>query len=510
MKVNIETALRNKKSVVTGVIGLVILVVLITILTTGADQGEEVTEANLPTVTVTTAGEFTGQASISLIGTVRAFSEAAVTAEQAGRVTSVPVSLGQQVVAGQVIATLENGSEQAAVLQAEGGYEAALAAAAQNNVGTGEAQTQVQAAQNTAVTAIKTAFGTVNAVVRAQIDDFFADPNGSIPGLRLEGKGNTVFLNQERVSYQTLLNDWENRSRSVTVDSDLDGELVATAAFVERTILFVDAFVTVFDAQENPSRFTDESLQQFVAEFTTARTNLLNAQASLNSAQTQLEAAVDGVQRAELAASGGQNSAADAQVKQSLGSLRAAQANLAKTIIRTPIAGTVNQLTVRTGDFVGGQQQVAEVANNNALEIVTSIGEQERDAFAIGDSVTLEGGIQGTVTEIAPAVDSGTGKVEVRIASESPDLKNGDTITVTREANPTVDSRVFIPLSAVKFAQTDGVVFLVVDGVLEARSVTLGIVRGGRVEVTTGLTALESFVVDARGLQPGTAVEVIE
>jgi len=88
-------------------------------------------------------------------------------------------------------------------------------------------------------------------------------------------------------------------------------------------------------------------------------------------------------------------------------------------------------------------------------------------------------------------------------------LRNGDTVTITRQATTTVDSRVFVPLSAVKFEQTNGDMLVVVDGVLEARPVTLGIVRGGAVEILSGLSNDQAFVTDARGLQAGTAVEVI-
>lgn len=64
-----------------------------------------------PMVTVTTAQSYTGASTINLIGTVRAFSEASVTSEVSGRVTSVRVGLGDTVAAGAIIATIENAAE---------------------------------------------------------------------------------------------------------------------------------------------------------------------------------------------------------------------------------------------------------------------------------------------------------------------------------------------------------------------------------------------------------------
>jgi len=486
------------------------------IFLSGGDDTAVDTEVLLPVVTTTTAGEFTGQTTVSLIGTVRAFSEAAVTAEQSGRVTSVPVRLGQQVVAGQVIATLENASQQASVLQAEGAYDAAVAAKtsaqvtdSQSVVSVEQAQVTKTNAQNTAVTSLKSAYNTANGVVINNIDEFFSSPNSQIPGVRIDGRGNTDRLNDLRVEFQTLLPQWQTRANNVTVSSDLEAELTYAAQNISRTSAFVDTFIDVFAAQSGSSRYSDAEIRSFGATFNTLRTNLNNTQIALDNAKTGLVAADDAVQQAQLTTTVTSSPAADAQIKQALGSLRAAQANLAKTVLRTPISGTVNELSLRTGDFVSAQQQIAEVANNNALELVTSIGEQERDAFAVGDSVQIEGGLNGTVTEIAPAVNADTGKIEVRIAAESTDLRNGDTVTITRQATTTVDSRVFVPLSAVKFEQTNGDMLVVVDGVLEARPVTLGIVRGGAVEILSGLSNDQAFVTDARGLQAGTAVEVI-
>jgi len=474
---------------------------------TATEETETVSELP-PVVDVITAGEFTGATTISLIGTVRAFSEAAVTAERAGRVTSVPVQLGQTVAAGQIIATLENASERASVLQAEGSYEAALAAAAQGDVGTTEAATRLQAAENSLVNTIEGAYSTVNGAILANVDQFFDDPDSSSPTLVISGSGNAGFLIAQRISYRTTLPEWRSAVDALNSTSDYAAAVALAKTNVNKTIALTDRFLATFADQSGSIKYTQAELNGFAATFNGLRATLVQTNGALNAALTNVATAREGVERANLAASGSQNSAADAQVKQALGSLRAAQANLAKTIIRSPIAGTINTMNVRTGDFVGGQQQIAEVANNDALEIVTSVGEKERNALGVGDTVTIEGNLAGTVTEVAPAIDPMTGKIQVRIASESSDLQNGDTVTVSKEATTTTDSRVFVPLSSVKFKQNDGAVFIVSEGMLESRPVVVGVIRGGSVEIVEGLTSNEAFVRDARGLQAGTSVEV--
>lgn len=500
----------SRKSVRGGV--LLLIIVAATMVYFQSDSTNEVLEDTpLPLVKTSTAAELSGERELSLIGTVRAFTEAQVTAERGGQVVSVPVTLGQSVSAGQVIAVLENAAERAAVLQAEGAYEAALSASAQSSVSVNEARNNLERAQNSAISTIRDANTTINSAVYNNIDTFFTQPNAFVPGLRIDGQGQTGFLNAERVAYQSLLNDWQSEISTLSVNDNLASVLIDSKASIDRTITFIDTFITVFNSQGgNNTQYTDTELTSFSTSFTTVRSSLIGSRTAIDTALTNLLNAEDALARAELNASGGVSSASDAQVKQALGSLRAAEANLAETILRTPIAGTVNQLSVRAGDFISSFTTAARVANNDALEIVTFVSELERKNLSVGDTVRIEDDYSGTITEIAPAVDPDTRKIEVRVAAESNAISNGDTVTVTKEISTSAEEEVIIPLSAVKFELENGFIFQIEDGVLTSKPVTLGTIRGGTVEILDGLAADETFVVDARGLLVGTEVELSE
>lgn len=507
---NTLKALLARKAVRGGILVLALSVLAGTLLFIKNAPVEVAAVEQLPLVALTSAQGYAGESTINLIGTVRAFSEAAITSEKAGRVTSVRTTLGATVAAGSIIATLENAAEQASVLQAQGVYEAAIASGAQSGVGVAEAETRLSSAQNTALTATKSAYNTVEGIIFNNIDQFFSDPNSFVPGVRLDAKGYTAQLNSTRIAYQTELPAWKQRSDAITSNSNLDIELQNTSMEVAKALAFVNTFITVLNNQDNNGRYSEADIQGFASTFNGLRNTLIQLQNQINLAETGLETGRDGLAKATLAAAGGTSSAADAQVKQALGSLRAAQANLAKTVIRTPISGTVNALSIRTGDFVGSFDKVAEVANNNALEVVTYAGESDRDVLTVGDKVTIEDKYEGTITEIAPAVDTATGKTEVRVASESDVLQNGDSVRITKQVSESATSKVIIPLSAVKFQISDGAVFVLVDNKLTSRPVTLGTIRGGSVEILDGLTASEQFVADARGLVEGTLVEVLQ
>jgi RND family efflux transporter MFP subunit len=499
---------------------ITLVAALILFLMNRASGTDEMLEEakSLPEVTLSTAQGFAGGDSLSLLGNVRAATEAAVTTERAGRVVRVNVTLGQTVSAGQVLATLENAAESAAVVQAEGTYDAAVAAKAQaeaadrrDSLGVNESQNTLLSAQNAAVNAYKSAYTTVNGIVLNNIDTFFTSPNTQIPGLRIDGFGQTSYLNNERVQYQTLLQQWQVAANSLSVNDNLNAAIGEAESNVDRTIAIVDTFITLFNRQGAASgRYSDAELQSLSTNFTTLRASLINTKSSLEAAEVGLQTAKDTGARADVSTSVSSVPAAEAQIKQALGSLRSAQANYAKTILRTPISGTINSLNIKQGDFVNSFVQVAEVANNNALEIVTFVSDKERDVLSVGDTVIIENQYEGRVSQIAPAIDSATRKTEVRIATENTNIKNGETVTISKEvaATSTQNSAVVIPLTAVKFEIEDGFVFDVVDGELVQKAVSLGTIRGNSVEITEGLSSTDTFVVDARGLLPGTKVTI--
>jgi len=497
--------------------GVAILAVVVFYMMNSGAAEVEVAAPTIPTVAVTTATEFSGGQSVSLIGNVRAFSEAAITSERAGRVVRVNVTLGQQVAAGQIIASLENASESAQVLQAQGSYDAALAGLEQSQfgnqqsqVGISEAATQLDTAKRTAASTVQSSYNLVEGALFNNIDQFFTNPDGMVPGLRISGQGFTSDVNARRVTFQSIMPPAEARARAVTVNSDLPSELASSRELLGEMINYLDVFITIFNQQEDFNKFSQAEVVGFGTAFNSVRGALIQQQSQIDGALAGLTRAQDAIKRSEITVTSSNSNAAQAQVTQALGSLRAAQANFAKTVLRTPVSGTVNSLGIKTGDFVGSFEEIAVVANNNALEVVVFVNNSELDLLNVGDTVTIEGEYEGRISQIAPAVDTQTRKTEVRIATEGIDIKNGDTVTVTKEIAEATTSAVIIPLTAVKFEISDGFIFTVEDNKLVQKPVVLGVVRGNSVEILEGLSASDTFVVDARGQLPGTAVTIIE
>ncbi|MEY2665409.1 MAG: hypothetical protein RLZZ480_514 [Candidatus Parcubacteria bacterium] len=506
---NPKTAFGRKRALIA--LGVIVIAgIVVSLLNKDETTTEE--KAAATEVEVLSVAELGAKATFDTVGKVEAVSEANLQTETGGRITSVNVKVGDTVAAGSVLATIEGNSQRAALVQAQGAYEAALAASAQSTVGVSEAQTGVASAENAAVNSYRSAFNTVNALVYNDVDDFYGNPNGPVPGLRIDSMGQTAWFNSERVAYQSLLPEWQTRSNAISTNSNLESELQYAKANVERTITLVDRFITLFNQEGTVGGYSDAELQTYSANFTTLRSSLIATRGSLDGALSGLSAAKDGARRAELAASGGTVSASDAQVKIALGSLQAAQANYQKTIVRSPIQGVVNAFYLKTGDYASPGQPAAIVANNNGLQIKTFVSEIDSANLNVGDTVTIEGGASGVITAKAAALDPSNGKVAV-VVGVNPDsgLTNGATVKLTfsQLTATTVSDRILVPLSALKITGADTFVFTVdAENKLVAVKVTKGQLFGDTIEILEGVSKETRIVTDARGLKEGQVVTV--
>lgn len=501
----------GKKTVIAVIIVAVILAFFgIKKLTTSTPDEVTVTSQKA-TVSVFPVTELADSNSVNLIGTVSSLNEAKILSEASGRVTSVNTKLGASVSAGSVIATLENSSQRAAVVQAEGSYEAALAGAAQSDVGVNEAEIALTSSKNSAVNVYRSAYSTSASVLTDSIDKIFTDPKASTPGVRIGGTSYTQSLNSARVALQTVMPAWKAEVDTISANDNLDNLLSSARNNVLQVLSLVDTSILLVNSNNNTSNLSDSELSALSIEFAGARATLNGILSSIDNAKTSLNTAEDTLERIKLGGTNSNVSSANAQVKIALGSLQAARANLAKTIIRTPISGTVNELSVKTGDYIGSFAPIAIIANNKALEITTFLNGNDSALVSVGETVKINNDSEGIITKISPAVNAVTGKTEVVIGTESSELKNGDTVTITlKNSTPTatISDVIRIPLTAVKLTSNKSFVFTVTDNKLVAHEIILGVPNGDMVEVVSGIDHTWNIVSDARGLSADLEVEV--
>jgi len=477
-----------------------------------SEDTQEQDNTQVRAVRVAQVSSFTEGAALSLIGTVSATSRAVILSEVPGRVTAVPVKLGDTVGLGQKIAQLENSSAYASLLQAEGAYEAALASSQVSDVSVVQAQNAQKSAQDGAVNTYRTTYTSVSNIILNTLDVFYSDPEFSTPGVKIK-TGQTNFLNAERVAFSEILTQWQQKSVSLGISDDLSTALEEEKQNIVRVIHMTDVFISAVNTSDNTDTLNGLPLASYASSLHAARTSLNASLASVEAALLALQNAEDSLAKAVLAGSGGSVSIANAQVKQALGSLKAAQANYNKTILRSPIAGKINSLDVQAGDHVTSFQKVAEIANNNVLEVTAYVGQTDREILSVQQQVRIDGVADGVISTIAPAVNPSTGKIEVKIQTTSTELVNGSTVSIMvmgQAVEPSVTQFMQVPLTAVKFTASAGVVYSIQQGVLVEHSVEIGPVRNSFIEITSGITSDIEIVSDARGLSAGEEVRRIE
>ena len=162
-----------------------------------------------------------------------------------------------------------------------------------------------------------------------------------------------------------------------------------------------------------------------------------------------------------------------------------------------PIAGIVAKRHVLPGEKVAMEQQVLTLVDLGRLELAGSVGTHEVARLAPGMAVQVlvEGTdtpVAGQVLRIAPAAEAGTRSIGVTVGLANPDerLRAGQ-YALARVVLVDPQQRLVLPLSAVGATSGQSFVWLLVDGALVRRAITLGRrdEAHGRVEVLAGLDA---------------------
>jgi RND family efflux transporter MFP subunit len=509
---------------------LIVVIIGIVVHFAGQSPTAAATPPSISHVTLASVASLSSDTSdLPVTGTVSSLHQATILAQSSGQVTAVYASLGEQVAAGSIIAKLEDSSQAAAVVQAQGSYAAAQASLAQasgttaaNSTATASQASQSAAnAQASAVAALGSAYTALDDAVHTKADALFTNPHSSNPtliGFTVPDGQLVITLQNERATLDQVV----AHAKSLAADasaSDTDTTIAAMQADVQTISTFLNNLVEMTNEAVPNQTVNAAAISADEASASAARSEVVAQVAALTAAKNAYDAAVAGVTTATNTATGGtQNSiaAAQANVQVALGALDAAQANLEKTIIRSPLSGTIIDLPVKLGNYLSTGSEAAIVSNAAALQVVTYVTASDARTLTVGGAASINGSVDGVITAIAPALDPTTNEIEVDIGitGSSRSLTDGETVTValTRSVTPNTSSNasgsITIPIAAVKVLPTGAVVLTVSSSTISSEPVTLGTILGDQVTIVSGLTPTSTIVTDARGLSDGQAVIV--
>jgi RND family efflux transporter MFP subunit len=264
---------------------------------------------------------------------------------------------------------------------------------------------------------------------------------------------------------------------------------------------------------------------EYEARVAQARGNLNNARAQLEIAAKTRDNNLALVERGFISKNALDNSTsqfagAKASVDAAQGALDLVQKSLNDTVIRAPIAGLVSARLVQPGEKVAPDSKLIDIVNLQKMELEAGVPAADVARVAIGQPVELgvEGlpeRFEGRVARINPATQPGSRSVPVYIRVANPQnlLRAG----MFAEARLTLASKagvLALPQSALRKDGSGTYVFVIADGKIERRAVTLGAsgLTGDefRTEVASGLQAgMQVIRTDMGNLRPGTPVRVV-
>jgi HlyD family secretion protein len=259
------------------------------------------------------------------------------------------------------------------------------------------------------------------------------------------------------------------------------------------------------------------------------------ARQSLDDAQARYDSALhktNALRKAyELVALGPRQEEIDGlrgQVQQAEGAVAYAETNLANTVIRAPVSGTILERAVEKGEFVttsfvgdrGAKGYVVSLADLNDLEVELDISQNDfarlrpSQPGIVTTDAFPDRKYEGYIKEIAPEANRQKATVQIKVGIAKPDEylrpemnasvaftadRRADRQAVSGAARPVV----VVPASAVR----DNAVFVVVAGKASRRPIRTGAGTDQGIRVEEGLAGGEDLILNPpAGLKDGDKV----
>ncbi|MBL7045033.1 MAG: efflux RND transporter periplasmic adaptor subunit [Parcubacteria group bacterium] len=458
---------------------------------------------------------------LPLVGGVTSENEVTVKTEVSGEVIGVYANVGEFVQKGRIIAEIENSLQRAQVASAEAALAKTLQGSRSEQISILELKLQqaddlLSEAKQATINTLRSEFATADDVVRNKIDQFISNPESENPKLTFVVTNSQLAIDIEtgRSVLGNILEDWNNKLNNATQESDLFALLDESESNLTYLRDFLDTSALAVNSLNANSGLSQTTIDGYKTAVLTSRTNINTSLSDISSAKDNLNNKIVSYDIAKKQQEEGFAGGREEDVLVARASLRQAQVTLEKTIIRSPISGTINDIEIEKGNFVSLFEPALVVSNSDALEITTYITEDDKQHINIGAQALIESEFVGTVSEVAPALDKKTKKIEIKIAivDSETDFIEGESVELEVERSFIVDTNVkeiIVPISALKIT-TDGIFVFTLDkdNRLSKHEVSVGSIVGNGIIVFSGVTNDMEIVLDARGFKAGQEVIV--
>ena len=210
---------------------------------------------------------------------------------------------------------------------------------------------------------------------------------------------------------------------------------------------------------------------------------------------------------------------AQAELATADAAVAAAKARLDRAGIVAPISGVLNRVPVEEGEYVQTGAPVAQIVELDPVKAVVHVPEHDVQHMQNGAKAQISANVKGTeidltgtITYISKLADAQTRCTRMEITVDNPErVLHSGRIVRARLTRRILKNVIMVPLAAVIPMENGKAVYVVNGAKAIRREVTLGLIRGRKVQIVGGLEAGDRLIVAGhRFVAPGQPVQCIE
>ena len=329
--------------------------------------------------------------------------------EKSGRIKAVYAEVGQKVNAGQALAALDNTELAAQLKQAQANLKVEQAKLAELKNGTRSEDIEIQQvkirnyeialedAKRNLVDKLQDIYTKADDAVRNKTDQFFSNPRTNNPQLLFSAPDELkTNVEGKRLRVESVFVSWKQKLEGLTIDSDLPFFISDAKKYSAEVQSFLDKAALLINGLTASSQFSQATVDAWKSDTSTARANVNTAVNNLTAAEEKLKTAESnlmlGEQELVLKQAGSvpeQIFAQEAKAEAALASVQNLQAQIAKTVLFSPLAGVVSAQKAKVGEIAAANIALVALISSARYKMEANIAEADIAKVKIGQTAKI-------------------------------------------------------------------------------------------------------------------------
>lgn len=464
---------------------------------------------------------------VSVTGRVKPSQSIDLAFEKGGKISGVYVKVGDTVYKGQLLASLSNADILADLNQVKANLETEEIRLDELKKGTrpeevriseskwSSAIISVEDAKNGLYNKIQDAYIKSDDAVKNKVDQFIYNSQTSSPTLSFST--NLQLKNEienKRVLIENILISWKKSTDSADINK-INQYTEETKKNLDEMDSFLNKVSVAVNGLSPNSSLSQATIDNYKADVSIARTNINTAKTTLLSAEEKLRQAESNLLISEnelLLKKAGPTPEAiltqESKIKSAQANIDSIEAQIAKTVIHSPISGIVTKQDFKVGEITSANIAEISLISREKFKIETNIPEADISRIKIGNTaeITLDAYgdeeiFEATVVAIDPAETIlegvATYKTTLEFSNGTEKVKSGMTANIDI-LSAKKENVLAIPSRAISTQNSKKIVKILLND--------MNVESTKEIEVKTGLRSSDGLTEITEGLKEGDKV----